>query len=463
MSEKKTSYTPAPEVPEQVLERYRTMLRVLSGEMTVSEAARSLKLSRPRFLTLMHRGMGALVEAIAVQAPGRPARSEREKQLEEQNAKLQSENARLHRRTEMIDRILTVTTQLARGRAPSRPRSRKKATDKDDEEGARERLRVARELRALGMSASLSARVVGASASTLRRWERRARAGEALRGRRGPRSAPALSPERAQKVEEHVRALAGLVGAESLRHTVPGVSRRQASAVKTATLTVMERERVARCMRIRVAAPGIMRGFDAMHVSTRQGPRFLLIAGDACVPFRTSARVEEHYDAPSVAKTLDEDFREHGAPLVLRLDRARAHDSPEVHAVLRKHGVLMLHGPPRHPRFYGQLERQNREHRAWLEAEPQPDELALRQMCRRMTNALNDLWRRPTLEWRTACEVWEQRPPLIEDRDALRHDVDRAASEKCLHANDTTELRRFAIETVLTERQYLRREAGGWC
>lgn len=28
------------------------------------------------------------------------------------------------------------------------------------------------------------------------------------------------------------------------------------------------------------------------------------------------------------------------------------------------YAVLVLHGPPHHPRFYGQLERQNREHRA---------------------------------------------------------------------------------------------------
>lgn len=51
--------------------------------------------------------------------------------------------------------------------------------------------------------------------------------------------------------------------------------------------------------------------------------------------------------------------------------------SARVAEVLRSHGVLLLHGPPRHLGYYGQLERQSREHRAWLTASGELDPRAL--------------------------------------------------------------------------------------
>lgn len=459
MASKKASYEPAPEVPAELAARWTVMLSVLSGQTTVSEAARSLGLSRQRFLTLMHRGMAALMEAIGPHPAGRPARSKRELELEHENEQLSRENARLQRRVEMIDRILTVTGQLARERVTPRARRPKKATPTDDEEGPRERLRGACSMRELGVSAMLAAALVGSAPSTVRRWARRHRAGEPLRRRRGPHNAPALSMERAQAVQAHVRALNGLVGAESIARTIEGVSRRQAAAIKRQTLTQMERERVAAAERIIITAPGIVRGFDAMHV---QGEN-VLIAADACVPYRTSAVVAARYDEQSVAKALESDFKEHGAPLVLRADRARVHDAPAVRRVLNEHGVLMLHGPPRLPRFYGQLERQNREHRAWLRAEADCDD-ALQETCEHMLDALNGLWRRRTLNWRTAQEVWDERPIVPDDRESLRRDVIDAVGRSA----DLNDLRnawlvRRGIELALQSRGYLTREAGGWC
>lgn len=460
MANKKTTYEPAPEVPAELAARWTAMLSVLSGQTTVSEAARSLGLSRQRFLTLMHRGMAALMEAIAPHPAGRPARSKRELELEQENEQLSRENARLQRRVEMIDRILTVTGQLARERAAPRARRPKKTTPtNDEEEGPRERLRGACSMRELGVSAMLAAALVGCAPSTVRRWARRDRAREPLRRRRGPRNAPALSMDRAQAVQAHVRALNGLVGAESIAHSIEGVSRRQAAAIKRQTLTQMERERVAAAERIIITAPGIVRGFDAMHV---QGEN-VLVAADACVPYRTSAVVAARYDEQSVARALARDFEQHGAPLVLRADRARVHDAPAVRRVLNEHGVLMLHGPPRLPRFYGQLERQNREHRAWLLAGAACDG-PLQETCERMLDALNGLWRRRTLDWRTAQEVWDERATLLDDRESLRREVIDAVGE----STDLNDLRsawlvRRGIELALTNRGYLKREAGGWC
>jgi hypothetical protein len=133
--------------------------------------------------------------------------------------------------------------------------------------------------------------------------------------------------------------------------------------------------------------------------------------------------------------------------------------------VLDAWGVLRLHGPPRLPRFYGQLERQNREHRAWLDADepPRPDELPA--ICDRMRFALNDAWPRRTLGWMTAAEKWATRSAPCDDRTALRASVaDRARRLR----RDTPGaaallIQRLAIEQALTQRGYLRQQPGGWC
>jgi hypothetical protein len=185
------------------------------------------------------------------------------------------------------------------------------------------------------------------------------------------------------------------------------------------------------------------------------------------VQYRTSATAAEHYDGANVAHAVEHDFQEHGPPLVWRADRARSHQTDEVGEVLRYYGVLLLHGPPRHPQFYGQLERQNREHRALLDALGllDPDDLPV--ACDRVLHALNNLWKRPTLAWRTANDVWNERPKMREDRSLLREEVQERAARIRRHldtANTPADLaERLAIQHALTTRGYLRRQLGGWC
>ena len=92
--------------------------------------------------------------------------------------------------------------------------------------------------------------------------------------------------------------------------------------------------------------------------------QYLLVAADAAVCFRTSIASRPSYDSAAVAEVLDRDMVEHGAPLVYRMDRASVHRTAGVLELLRSRQVLLLHGPPHHAQYYGQLERQNREHRA---------------------------------------------------------------------------------------------------
>ncbi len=285
MAKKKTD-EPAPQVPTALRERYATMLEVIQGRITVSEGARRLGMSRNHFQTLMHRALGSLLAGITPREPGRPGKPVREAELERENDRLRRELERLRGRNAMIDRLLGVASGVIRGRVRA-SRTRKASgeggsSEGDDSDPGMEivmRVEAERELRKAGLPVALSCAVVGASPATVRRWRRRSLGPAAPRG-----DAARLGPELRAAVEALVRALKGLIGADAIRRAVPGVSRRQAAAVKHATLAAMERERKAGLDRVVVTTPGIVRGFDAMQVAAEEGDRYALIAGDAACP-----------------------------------------------------------------------------------------------------------------------------------------------------------------------------------
>jgi transposase InsO family protein len=242
-----------------------------------------------------------------------------------------------------------------------------------------------------------------------------------------------------------------------------GLPRRVCAAIKKREVRELEIERKARCASVVFAAPGIVRGFDAMHVESTAGRAYWLVAADAAVPFRTSILTVPVYDAEHVIAALTADFDTHGAPLVLRLDRIACQRTAEVDALLARYQVLALHGPPRHPYYYGQLERQNREHRAWYALLGIVEPAALAVAGEEMRTTLNTLWPRPTLAGCTAEQAWRARKPPDVDRRTLITDVDRRAFGLVASGIDQLRARRIAIEAALTERGLLTVNQGGWC
>jgi hypothetical protein len=328
-------------------------------------------------------------------------------------------------------------------------------------ERGRERLGAVSALVARGLPLSWAVLGVGIHVSTASRWRKREAHGELLVRRRGPRPRP-LSLSGYSEAAGLVRETHGLVGAEALRHGVPGLTRRAAAGIKSDTCRLMERERRQDAQRVTLAAPGIVRGFDAMELGRRGLERsHVLVAADGCVPFRTSWAITPSYDGRAVADILRRDFETFGAPLVLRLDRATAHDVSAVRDLLDQSGVLELHGPAYYARFYGQLERQNREHRDWLAASQGPIDLDA------MMAALNGRWRRGTLGWKTAQEVWQRRAEINVDRTALAEDVHERAARlrRKLNAPPATQdlSWRIAVKQAFIDRGLLRIEKGGWC
>jgi hypothetical protein len=202
-----------------------------------------------------------------------------------------------------------------------------------------------------------------------------------------------------------------------------------------------------------------------MYVRTQDGWRYPLISADAAVPYRTSILVAEAYDEDAVLTALERDLAQNGAPLVWRRDRHSAHRTDAVTRLLAEQGVLVLQGPPHYPRFYGQLERQNRDHRAWLDGVGTLPADQLQPECDRMRAALNDRWPRRALDWRTPADVWATRAPITRElRDSFQQEVyDRAARLDQHLDHDSDLAMRLAIEQALTQRGYLCLERGDRC
>jgi hypothetical protein len=224
----------------------------------------------------------------------------------------------------------------------------------------------------------------------------------------------------------------------------------------------MERERRGAAERVQVTMPGVLRGFDSMDVG-QAGGAHLLVAADGSVPFRTSWALVPRYDGGAVAALFARDFERHGAPLVMRMDRARQHSVPAVRAALDKHAVLVLHGPAHRPQYYGQLERQNREHRAWLNHVPQHSREELEAEVARMMSSLCGSWRRSTLGWQTAAEAWSARPHQQLNRSEFRRQVtDRACRIQARGGVSDGLAWRLAIEQMLVKWGLLRITKEGW-
>lgn len=460
-------YEKAPEPSEAVAPLYEAMLKVLAGVMSVTEAAASVGLSRVRFQTRMHRGLAGLMAGLEEKPRGRRPTPEAEASLRAELRQLQQEKARLEAQVAATARMMGVASEWMRKGLAATPRQRRAKApaeapvSESEDDGPARRLEVVASLRAEGVPAVVVHALVAASAPTLRRWRRHREQGRPLRRKRGPRRGHGPHADGRARASEVLRAARGCIGAAALGRAA-GLSRRVAAAVKADEATRREAERRAGATRVRVE-PGVVRGFDAVDV----GGAPVLVSADGGLPYRTSICVAARYDSDAVAAAVEADFERHGPPLVWRVDRWKAHVTPAVRAVLARHGVLLMHGPPHCPRFYGQLERQNREHRAWLDALGPCDAMQLKAECEAMREAFNELVPRRTLAWRTAGELWRARVEVTVDRRELQEEVEarrnKLVEQEALRVAYPGLVERLAIEAALTNRGLLRLTKGGWC
>src|SRR5688500_6287082 len=90
--------------------RYEIVRQVLSGQMTVTDAATTLGISRVRMQTIVHRAEQALLEASQPGQPGRPpappSSRKNEARLERENQKLREDMARMQQALTMAADLL---------------------------------------------------------------------------------------------------------------------------------------------------------------------------------------------------------------------------------------------------------------------------------------------------------------------------------------------------------------------
>ena len=121
------SYTAMPAVPPEMAERYRIVMEVLSGALSVSEGARKAGLSRNHFQSLLHRASAGIIEGLSPKEAGRPPMPKSERRLQLETLRLKKENERLLQRAHVSDRLLGVATNLLhrdgkrKGMTPSEP------------------------------------------------------------------------------------------------------------------------------------------------------------------------------------------------------------------------------------------------------------------------------------------------------------------------------------------------------
>ncbi len=460
-------YVKAPTPTENIRPLYEAVLKVLSGQLNVTEAAATVGLSRLRFQTRLHRGLAGLMEALEDQPRGRPSTPETEKTLRAELEQTRKENQQLRRQVASTARMMGVASEWMKKGLKGAPRetTRRPAeeapSNDSEDDGPAGRLAAIDRMTAAGVTSVLAAAAVGVSGATARRWRGRRRAGEALSHQRGPAPRGPVSVEAETTARALLDDARGCLGAVALSKA-SGLSRRAAAAVRADVLTVREARRRADSTRVEVT-PGVIRGFDALFA----GKAPVLIAADGGLPYRTSVVPVARYDAPAIAQVLQKDFETYGAPLVLRCDRWKAHSVPEVLDVLRHHQVLLLQGPPRCPGYYGQLERQNREHRAWLNwARPQTPE-ALARECAQMLRALNEVVPRRALGWRTPAAAWKDCPKPLVQRQELAAEVEerrrKLEEDEAIRGRHPGLAGRLTIEAALIHRGLLRLTKGGWC
>jgi transposase-like protein len=168
---KKKTYTPMPEVPEAVREKFLTVMAVQSGAMTVSDGARKLGMSRNQFQSLMHKAMAGMIDAMTPKSPGRkplPAeqatlRAEREK-LKRENDKLKTQVGTTHQMLEMVADIFNRRIDRATSHRESKPKATKKSANDDTEDD----LRALIALRQSQLPMPIAAAIIGVSTATAR-------------------------------------------------------------------------------------------------------------------------------------------------------------------------------------------------------------------------------------------------------------------------------------------------------
>ena len=261
------------------------------------------------------------------------------------------------------------------------------------------------------------------SARSLRRWSR----GQAPppRGRPVVRPAVAVRHEVLAKLAEW----GSQVGVGRLRAAFPAVARAELADLRARYRRVAQDRRRGRLARLTWARPGAVWAADfAWPPALIEGryPRLLSVR-DLASGVQLSWQPSADESAAAACAALAGLFREHGAPLVLKVDNGAAFDSAALQELLSRHGVQGLYSPPYTPQYNGAVEagvgamKGRTEAQALARGAPGDWTWEDAEVARQEANAAC-VGRRETSPTRAA--VWAARAPLgVEARAAFQAEV----------------------------------------
>ena len=198
--------------------------------------------------------------------------------------------------------------------------------------------------------------------STLMRWRARARAGQNVCQKPGPKKQCPLPTE---QVEQAVRKLdhaqARTAGTQALYQELKEwVSRRDLQNL----VAEVRAQKQAEMKRVQWLHPNLAWSIDATEVT---GGFKIIPVKDLASRYLFTPHVSPRESGVEIAQYLEILFQEHGAPLFLKRDNGSSFNHHEVDAVLNRYGVLPLNNPPHYPRYNGAMERAIQELKLALE------------------------------------------------------------------------------------------------
>ena len=169
-----------------------------------------------------------------------------------------------------------------------------------------------------------------------------------------------------------------------------------------------------------------------------------------------------------VAQRLEELFRQHGPPLVLKRDNGGNLNQEAVDVVLARYWVVPLNSPRQYPPYNGGMERAIREVKAPLRAQlrangPTPAS-EVQHWAERLVYELNHRPRR-ALQGQVACRVFKDARPVLQaytlrKRREVFDEINALTwtllqAQGVCTADETDSIRRVAIEAWLQQHQVI--------
>jgi hypothetical protein len=214
--------------------------------------------------------------------------------------------------------------------------------------------------------------------------------------------------------------------------------------------------------RYEITRSGVMWSEDGTGFGKGNNKRELLVAQDERARLKLADRlVKGPAREADVLAYLEQAFREHGPPLVLKHDGAGIFHSAKMRELLARWKVLDLTAPRHWPGYNGKQERSMRDIKS-MERALRKDGVGrnLRERLDITLHDLNERRPRPVLGGCTAREIYERDHIGWIDRDAFALEIRRETQRLRADARTRYErrsARRHAIEAVLSKHGLLRK------